>query len=109
MKGNNDHAPSRCAAKNCEDFLLSELTAAKPQRVMALGAVAFSSLCDIFHIDAPRKVAEFRGKVWWVRLGGTEVPLTGTYFTGNNRHKGFDKIVEDINQLLHIEPRIAGA
>jgi uracil-DNA glycosylase family 4 len=108
-RANKDHAPSRSAVKNCAGFLLAELTAAKPERILALGAVPFGTLCDIFHVDAPRQVAEFRGHVWWVQLGKTEVALAGTYFPGTNRHKGFDKIVEDVERLLEIEPRIADA
>jgi uracil-DNA glycosylase family 4 len=108
-KAKKDHAPSRAAVKNCASFLCSELTAAKPERILALGAVPFKSLCDIFRIDAPRQVAKFRGQVWWVRLGKMDVPLAGTYFTGNNRHRGFDKIVEDIERLLQIAPRTRDA
>ena len=106
---NKDHAPSRYAVRNCAGFLRAELTAAKPERILALGAVPFRSLCDMFHIHAPMQVAEFRGQVWWVRLGRIEVPLAGTYFTGNNRNKGFDKIVEDIQRLLQMEPRMRDA
>lgn len=108
-KGKKDHAPSRTATKNCASFLRAELTAAKAERILALGAVPFRSLCDIFGIDAPTRVAKFRGQVWWVRLGETEVPLAGTYFTGNNRHRGFDKIVEDIERLLQLAPRTRDA
>jgi hypothetical protein len=50
-------------------------------------------------------VAKFRGQVWWIRLGEKEVPMAGTYFTGNNRHKGFDRIVKDIDRLLKLAPR----
>jgi len=35
--------------------------------------------------------------------------MAGTYFTGNNRHKGFAKIVEDIDGLLKLEPRTPDA
>jgi uracil-DNA glycosylase len=104
-----DHAPSRSAVTHCAGFLRAELTAALPERILALGAVPFSALCDIFRIDAPRRVAEFRGHVWWVHLGKTQVPLAGTYFPGNDRHRGFDKIVEDIARLLQREPRTAEA
>jgi len=92
--------------KNCSTFLLAELTAAKAERILALGAVPFRSLCDIFGIDAPARVEAFRGQVWWVRIGEMEVPLAGTYFPGNNRHKGFGKIVEDIDRLLQFAPRV---
>jgi len=108
-KGENDHAPSRAAMKNCSNFLGAELTAAKAERILALGAVPFQTLCDIFGIDAPTRVKRFRGQVWWVRLGEMDVPFAGTYFPGNNRHKGFDKIVEDIDGLLRLEPRVPTA
>ena len=105
----NDHAPSTKAMTNCESFLRAELMAAQPERILALGAVPFRSLCDIFRVTAPKGVAEFRGRVWWVRIGKNEVPMAGTYFTGNNRHKGFSKIVEDIDGLLKLEPRTPDA
>jgi hypothetical protein len=35
--------------------------------------------------------------------------MAGTYFTGNNRHKGFDKIIEDIERLLKLSPQARGA
>jgi len=101
-----DHSPSIAAVANCAEFLRSELTVANPERILALGAVPFRSLCNIFGVAAPRQVAKFRGRVWWVRLGKREIPFAGTYFTGNNRHKGFDKIVEDIQRILKLEPRV---
>jgi hypothetical protein len=54
-------------------------------------------------------VEKSRGNVWWVRLGEMEVPLAGTYSAGNNRHKGFDKIVQDNQHVLQLEPRKRGA
>jgi uracil-DNA glycosylase family 4 len=108
-RANRDHAPSRLAVKQCAGFLHAELTAAQPERLLALGAVPFMALCDIFHLDAPRRVGKFRGHIWWVHLWKTQVPLAGTYFPGNNRHRGFDKIVEDIARLLQREPRTAEA
>ena len=105
QSGDNDHAPSTNAVRNCAGFLRSELNAAKPERILALGAVPFRSLCEIFSIAAPRQVSDFRGQVWWVRVGESDVPMAGTYFTGNNRHKGFDMIVEDIERLLSLAPR----
>ncbi|HMH51428.1 MAG TPA: uracil-DNA glycosylase family protein, partial [Candidatus Acidoferrum sp.] len=104
-----DHAPSTKAVEHCARFLHSELTAANPERILALGAVPFGSLCDIFEVAAPRQVARFRGQVWWIRLGKSEVPMAGTYFPGNNRHKGFDMIVEDIERLLKLAPRTRDA
>lgn len=104
-----DHPPSTKAVKNCARFLRSELTAANPERILALGAVPFRSLCDIFGVAAPKQVSKFRGQVWWIRLGKSEIPMGGTYFTGNNRHKGADKIVEDIEHLLKLAPRAPDA
>ncbi|MDF0652994.1 MAG: hypothetical protein P0121_16175 [Nitrospira sp.] len=105
----NDHRPSMKAVKNCSPFLYRELMAAKAERILALGAVPFKSLCDTFKVAAPKHVADFRGKVWWIPLGEKDVPMAGTYFTGNNRHKGFDMIVEDIENLLKLEPRTRDA
>jgi uracil-DNA glycosylase family 4 len=104
-----DHAPAAEAVKNCARFLRAELAAANPERILALGAVPFGSLCQMFGVAAPRRVAKFRDQVWWVRIGKREVPMSGTYFTSNNRHKGFAKIVEDIDRLLKLEPRTSDA
>ena len=104
-KDGKDHAPSRTAVKCCARFLRSELAAAKVERILALGGVPFGSLCDIFSLDAPRQVAEFRRHVYWVRIGDKYVPLAGTYFPGNNRHKGFERIAEDVGRLLDLAPK----
>jgi len=48
-----DHPPSRTAVANCAELLRSEIMAANPERILALGAVPFRSLCDIFGIVAP--------------------------------------------------------
>jgi uracil-DNA glycosylase len=58
-----DHAPTRLPIEHCANFLQAELTAAKAERILALGAAPFSSLCNMFGIDAPRRVAKFRGQV----------------------------------------------
>jgi len=104
-----DHPPSSTAVANCGEFLRSEIIAANPERILALGTVPFRSLCDIFGIAAPRQVARFRGRVWWIRLGNRDVPIAGTYFTGNNRHRGFAKVVEDIDRMLKLQPRTQDA
>lgn len=104
-KDYKDHVPSREAVRNCARFLRAELDAAEAERILALGGVPFGSLCDLFGLEAPRRVSEFRRKVWWVRLGEKQVPLTGTYFLGNNRHRGFARIAEDIKRLLSLAPR----
>lgn len=104
-KDDNDYHPSRLAIKNCSRFLKDELFAAAPERILALGRIPFQSLCDLFSIKAPKKVADFRKHIWWVRLGSSEIPMSGTYFPGNNRHRGFPAIVEDISKLLKFKPR----
>ena len=101
----NDHQPSWAAVRNCVPFLKSELVSADAERILALGRVPFRALCEAFRIDAPTEVAEFRREVVWVRLGSRTVPLSGTYFAGNNRHRGFSAIVDDIDRLLALSPR----
>src|SRR5439155_7429633 len=93
------------AVRNCTQFLKSELAAAEAERILALGKVPFMALCEAFEIAAPKEVAEFRKHVAWVKLGTKHVPLSGTYFAGNNRHRGFRAIVEDIGRLLALSPR----
>ena len=100
-----DHQPSGLAVRHCANFLRDELLAAEPERILALGRVPFHSLCSIFDIDAPKKVAEFRTRTWWVKLGARKIPLSGTYFPGNNRHKGFSAIVQDIGKILKLSPK----
>lgn len=103
---NRDLQPSRLAVRHCEKFLHGELLAADSERILALGRVPFKSLCDIFSIiDAPQGVAEFRKRTWWVRLGMRKVPLSGTYFPGNDRHKGFALIAQDIDRILKLSPK----
>jgi len=104
-KNDKDHQPSRMAIRYCSCFLYDELLAAAPERILALGRVPFESVCNMFGIDAPKDVVQFRKRVSWVRLGKKEVPLIGTYFAGNNRHRGFSAIVEDIGRLLELSPR----
>lgn len=102
-----DYHPSRLGIRNCSRFLKDELFAAAPERILALGRIPFQSLCDLFSIKAPKKVADFRNHIWWVRLGSREIPMSGTYFPGNNRHRGFPAIVEDISKILKFRPRSA--
>lgn len=105
----NDHAPSRQAVKNCGNFLLDELLAAQPERILALGKVPFESLCDSFNLRASKKVSEFRKEIWQVRLGAREVLLSGTYFPGNNRNNQRSLIEQDIKRILKEFPRNDGA
>lgn len=104
-KAGKDFHPSRLAVRNCSHFLKDELVAAAPERILALGRIPFHSLCALFRLDAPKRVEDFRKKTLWVRIGGKEIPLGGTYFPGNNRHRGFPSIVDDIDKILSIKPR----
>jgi uracil-DNA glycosylase len=108
-KNDKDHPPSRGAIRHCGGFLRDELLAAQPDRILALGRVPFDALCKIFGIAASKNVSEFRTRPKWVRVGPKEVPLAGTYFSGNNRHRGFPAIVQDIDRLLELTPRQANA
>jgi hypothetical protein len=79
------------------------LLCASPERILGLGAVPFRSLCALFSIDAPTNIRDFRDRTWPVRLGDRSTLLASTYFPGNNRHKGFDKIVADLRNLLALD------
>jgi hypothetical protein len=57
----------------------------------------------LFSIDAPTNIRDFRDRTWPVRLGDRSTLLASTYFPGNNRHKGFDKIVADLRNLLALD------
>lgn len=109
MRNEKDHAPSRQAVKNCGNFLVNELLAAQPERILALGKVPFESLCDAFNLRASKKVSEFRKEIWRVRLGAREVLLSGTYFPGNNRNNQRPLIEQDIKRILKEFPRNDGA
>jgi len=104
-KANKDSKPSAFAVANCAQFARAELIASEAERILALGQVPFQALCQVFGLDTPTGVAEFRKQVAWVNLGQKKVPLMGTYFPGNNRHRGFTSIVEDIGRLLDLAPK----
>lgn len=104
-RNNRDHQPLRLAVRNCSNFLRDELLAAKPERILALGKVPFRSLCDMFDINAPEEVGEFRKCTWWIKLGTRKVPLSGTYFPGNNRNNQMPFIEQDIDRILKLFPK----
>ena len=93
------------AITNCSAFLRSELFAAQPERILALGRHPFEALCHIFALNASKTVADFRTNVWWAQFGATKVALSGTFFPGNNRHNGRDLIPQDIARMLSFEPQ----
>lgn len=99
-----DVKPSAQAIANCLDFLRSELVIAEPQRILALGRIPFNALCQVFGLAKRHRVKEFRKTIEWVNIGQKEVPLMGTYFPGNNRHRGFESVIEDIDRLLELAP-----
>lgn len=107
-RSNHDHPPHRQAVNNCVGFLLDELLSIQPERILALGKVPFLSLCKIFDISRDKSednVSVFHKKTWLVDLGEQKTPLGGTYFPGNNRHRGFSAIAQDIERILSLNPR----
>jgi uracil-DNA glycosylase len=102
-----DHLPVAAAIAHCRPFLRAERQHAMPERVVALGEVPFKSLCRLFSVTAPRKVRDYHGRSWEVRLGDRSTLLSGTYFPGNDRHKGFNSIVTDFRNYLSL--RCGGA
>lgn len=104
-KRNRDHPPSRLAVSNCASFLLEELLAAQPERILALGGTPFESLRNLFKLNASTRVGEIRKTIWWVKLGKGEVPLSGTYFSGNNRNRQRPLVEVDIKRILEEYPR----
>ena len=104
-KNGNDHLPASTAIKNCAPFLHKECKSLSPERILALGKIPMQSVSKVFNIKIPPRVERFREKTFWVTLGNREIPLMGTYFPGNNRHRGFEDIVTDIRQILSKSPR----
>lgn len=106
-KEGKDYQPLCLTVRNCSRFLKDDVFAAAPERILALGRIPFQNLCNLFNIKAPKKVPDYRKNTWWVRVGSREIPMSGTYFPGNNRHKGFPAIVEDMDKILKLKPRKA--
>ena len=104
-KNGNDHLPASTAIKNCAPFLHKECKSLSPERILALGKIPMQSVSKVFNIKIPPTVERFREKTFWVTLGNREIPLMGTYFPGNNRHRGFEDIVTDIRKILSKSPR----
>ena len=102
QKDGRDHHPAPAAVANCRPFLLAELEHAMPEVILALGQTPFKALCHLFSINAPHTVRDYHDNHWSARLGGRSVVVAGTYFPGNDRHKGFNSIVKDIRRLLSL-------
>lgn len=104
-----DHRPPTKALKNCESYLHAELECALPERILALGALPFQTLSRLFSLDAPDRLEDCHGRIWWATIGRREVPVSGTYFPGNDRHGGLHHVPADIRNLLAVEPRTRAA
>jgi uracil-DNA glycosylase len=100
-----DYRPQSKAIANCSSYLRNEITLAQPERILALGCDPMQSLSIALGFKAPPRVCDYRQKFWWVQLGNRWIPVAGTYFAGNNRHRSFEKIVRDINWILQQKPK----
>ncbi len=103
-RDDRDHRPAARALWNCARHLRQELEVARPTRVMAIGLDAMRALAAALELPAPVRVRDYRGRLQRVRIAGQETWLSGTYYAGNNRHRGRDKIVADIRNLLGRHP-----
>lgn len=101
----NDQPPARIALRNCASHLKCEIEQCGADRILALGRTPVRSLAAALHLKIPRKVLEYRGQLWWPMIAGRSVPVAGTYFAGNDRHQGFESIVEDIKWILDQQPK----
>ncbi len=107
-KGNKDHAPHGMAIGNCAQHLRSEIQIAQPKRILALGLLAMKAVSKTFELNIPSRIEEICRRVWWVKTESSMIPIAGTYFPGNKRHQGFDRIPESISELLALEPKQSG-
>lgn len=105
QKCGKDHEPSAMAIKNCASHLVGEIGLSHAERILALGREPMKSVSHALELEFPGMVHEYRRKLLWGRIAGHLVPVAGTYFPGNNRHKGFAKIAEDIKWILAQEPK----
>jgi hypothetical protein len=84
-----------------------ELEISRTDRVLALGRDPMKSASLALELkDVPSKVCEFQRRLWWGEVAGRRIPVAGTYFPGNNRHRGFGKIAEDIRWILKQVPLV---
>ena len=102
---NKDCLPHAAAISNCTHHLHSEMLIASPKRILALGLSAMKAVSLTCGLKIPAKVDEICQNLWWARFDDFLVPIAGTYFPGNNRHRGFNRIQESIRSLLEHEPR----
>ena len=104
-KDGYDYRPQSKAILNCSSYLRHEIELAQPERILALGCDPMQSLSAALGFKSPKKVHDYRQRFWQAKIGKRWIPVAGSYFAGNNRHRSFDKIVKDIDWILHQEPK----
>ena len=105
QKAGKDQPPAQIAIRNCASHLKGEIELSGADRILALGRIPVRSVAAALHLKIPRKVLGYRGKLWWTMMAGRLIPVAGTYFAGNDRHQGFENIVEDIKWILGQQPK----
>lgn len=105
QNGNRDCLPHRRAIANCTRHLESEIHNAQPRRILALGLSAMKGVGTTLGLKIPPTVEQIVGELWWAKIDKCLVPVAGTYFPGNNRHQGFNRIHESIRSLLGHEAK----
>ena len=102
-RNGKDHLPSTKARENCAKHLRSEVLAARPKRILALGRDAMATVASALGLDIPWTVKAYRASgPWWARVKDQDIPVAGTYFPGNDRHHGLVHIGPDIQNLLSL-------
>jgi uracil-DNA glycosylase len=110
----NDCHPAARAVRNCAGHLRSEIEAIQPERILTMGTNGFRCLALALGWSPPAGIARIRRHPWEARIAGRPVPVGGTYYFGNNRHRGRWKIIADIRAILrraartpHLAPTMA--
>lgn len=98
--GGRDHLPRAGAVRNCSRHLHTSVLAIRPKRVLMLGRVPLRAMSLAFDLDLPSSVRACRGRQWTLALPHGDMTVAATYFPGNNRHRGFDAIVETLRNLM---------
>ena len=104
-ENNKDHLPHARAVNNCSSHLVAEMRISRPERILALGQSAMKAVSKALNFKVPPTVRKINGKIWWANLNEGFVPVAGTYFPGNNRHRSFDSIVDSIRLILELKPK----
>ena len=98
--GGRDHLPRAAAVRNCSRHLHTSVLAIRPKRVLMLGRVPLRAMSLAFDLDLPSSVRACLGRQWTLALPHGDMTVAATYFPGNNRHRGFDAIVETLRNLM---------